>query len=246
MQTIRVYMYEFAAHMKTLIRYSLIILTLGLFSSCAEQFREIRGSQNQGNAFFGGGLTSSTATKRTDKAKGETITPHQTVINVEQTVTEPVAENTPDANPFESKIEKAETNQTSVIQGQKSNVLGKGKKGQFHFLQKPKLSNPVKILKKSLSQRASGSETNGFLMTFGILGIIGSILGILFSLLFGLLFGELIILIWVLVFLLTLISSIWLVVSPNFENAKVLKIAATVLSALGLVLGLISWLWIFI
>jgi hypothetical protein len=237
---------EFATAMKTVVRYSLIIFTLGIFSSCAEQFREIRGSQNQGNAFFGGGLTSSTATKRTDKAKGETVMPHQTVINVEQTVTEPVAAVTPELNSTKSKVEIAETNQTSVIQGQKSNVLGKGKKGQFHFLQKPKLSNPVKILKKSLSQRASGSETNGFLMTFGILGIIGSILGILFSLLFGLLFGELIILIWGLVFLLTLISSIWLVVSPNFENAKVLKIAATVLSALGLVLGLISWLWIFI
>jgi hypothetical protein len=236
----------FAMDLKATIRYSLIIFTLGIFSSCAEQFREIRGTENKGNAFFGGGLTSSAATKRTNKAKGETVTPQQTVINVEQTVTEPVAAVTPELNSTKSKVEIAETNQTSVIQGQKSNVLGKGKKGQFHFLQKPKLSNPVKILKKSLSQRASGSETNGFLMTFGILGIIGSILGILFSLLFGLLFGELIILIWGLVFLLTLISSIWLVVSPNFENAKVLKIAATVLSALGLVLGLISWLWIFI
>jgi hypothetical protein len=34
-------MYEFAAHMKTLIRYSLIIFTLGIFGSCAEPFREM-------------------------------------------------------------------------------------------------------------------------------------------------------------------------------------------------------------
>jgi hypothetical protein len=46
--------------LKTTIRYSLIIFTLGLFSSCAEQFREIRGSENRGNAFLGTGLAKST------------------------------------------------------------------------------------------------------------------------------------------------------------------------------------------
>jgi hypothetical protein len=240
-------MYEFAAHMKTLIRYSLIILTLGLFSSCAEQFREIRGSQNQGNAFFGGGLTSSTAAKRTDKAKGETVMPQQTVINVEQTVTEPIAENTPDANLLESKIEKAETNQAHTIQGQKSSISGKGKKGQFHFLKKPKLSNPVKILKKSLSQRASGSEINGFLLALGILGLIVSILGLLifgFAALWGAssLIMEILgfwssypILIDILVFLLGLISSIGLLVNPRFEDSNPLKIVMVILATLPII-----------
>jgi hypothetical protein len=234
-------MYEFAAHMKTLIRYSLIILTLGLFSSCAEQFREIRGSQNQGNAFFGGGLTSSTAAKRTDKAKGETVMPQQTVINVEQTVTEPIAENTPDANLLESKIEKAETNQAHTIQGQKSSISGKGKKGQFHFLKKPKLSNPVKILKKSLSQRASGSETNGFLIVLGVLGIISSIISALFILAAASYGGITAAAIgFVALFcLLPLISSIWLILSPNFENAMVLKIIAVIITVLSIFLLLL-------
>ena len=153
--------------LKTALRYSLIIFALGLFSSCAEQFREIRGSKNRGNAFLGGGLTSSTATatKRTDKAKCERVTPHQTVIQVEKAVPESVAENTqePDPNPIESKIEKAETNPTSVIQGQKSSVSGKDKKGQFHFLKKTKLLKPAKILKKALSRQNNGNAEHRFL-----------------------------------------------------------------------------------
>jgi hypothetical protein len=226
---------EFAIAMKTVFRYSLIIFTLGIFSSCAEQFREIRGSQNQGNAFFGGGLTSSTATKRTDKAKGETVTPHQTVINVEQTVTEPVAENTPDANPLESKIENAETKKAHTIQGQKSNVSGKGKKGQFHFLQKPKLLKPGKIHKKSLS--LLGNEIN--LYELGILGIISSIIGgpILIWALLG--EGPLVITILGLFFLLSLISSIWLFLKPTLEDAHALKNAAIVFAVLSVLMGLL-------
>ena len=241
---------EFAIAMKTVVRYSLIIFMLGIFSSCAEQFREIRGSQNQGNAFFGGGLTSSTAAKRTDKAKGETVTPQQTVINVEQTVTEPVAAVTPEPNSTKSKVEIAETNQTSVIQGQKSNVSGKGKKGQFHFLQKPKLSNPVKILKKSLSQRASGSEINGFLIVLGALGIISSIISALLilataSYAYGGITAAAIGFV-ALFCLLPLISSIWLILSPNFENAMVLKIIAVIITVLSVLFSLLVWLPIFL
>ena len=113
--------------MKTALRYSLIIFTLGLFSSCAEQFREIRGSENRGNAFFGTGIAKSTATKRTDKTKGERVMPQQTVIPVEQVATEIVAENSPNRNPIEPKIEKTETNPTSVITGQKGSVSEKNK-----------------------------------------------------------------------------------------------------------------------
>jgi hypothetical protein len=221
--------------MKTVVRYSLIIFTLGIFSSCAEQFREIRGSQNQGNAFFGGGLTSSTATKRTDKAKGETVTPHQTVINVEQTVTEPIAAVTPEPNSTKSKVEIAETNQTSVIQGQKSNVSGKGKKGQFHFLQKTKLLKPGKIHKKSLS--LLGNEIN--LYELGILGIISSIIGgpILIWALLG--EGLLVVTILGLFFLLSLISSIWLFLKPTLEDAHALKNAAIVFAVLSVLMGLL-------
>ena len=91
---------ELAKAMKTPIRFLFIILTLGLFSSCAEQFREIRGSENQGNAFLGGGLTSSTATKRTDKATGERVTPQQTVIPVEQAASDIEAQSAPAPNPI--------------------------------------------------------------------------------------------------------------------------------------------------
>ena len=221
--------------MKTQVRYLLLIITLGIFSSCAEQFREIRGSQNQGNAFFGGGLTSSTAAKRTDKAKGETVTPQQTVINVEQTVTEPVAAVTPEPNSTKSKVEIAETNQTSVIQGQKSNVSGKGKKGQFHFLQKTKLLKPGKIHKKSLS--LLGNEIN--LYELGILGIISSIIGgpiLIWALLEE---GPLVITILGLFFLISLISSIWLFLKPTLEDAHALKNTAIVFAVLSVLMGLL-------
>jgi hypothetical protein len=221
--------------MKTLIRYSLIIFTLGIFSSCAEQFREIRGSQNQGNAFFGGGLTSSTATKRTDKAKGETVTPPQTVINVEQTVTEPIAAVTPEPNSTKSKVEIAETNQTSLIQGQKSNVSGKGKKGQFHFLQKTKLLKPGKINKKSLSQK--GNQFNINLYELGKWGMICSIIGGL--ILISALSGEGLLLVTLLFFLLSLISSIWLFLKPTWEDANPLKNTAIVFAVLSVLMGLL-------
>ena len=168
---------------KSTIRYSLIIFTLGLFSSCAEQFREIRGSENRGNAFLGTGLATSTATKRTDKTNVDRVTPQQTVIPVEQAASEIAAESTHNPNPIEPKIEKTETNPSSVIQGQKSNVSGKDKKGQFHSLKKTKLSNPIKTLKKSLLQRDNGDKVNGWLMALGILWIISSILGMLIVLL---------------------------------------------------------------
>jgi hypothetical protein len=235
--------------MKTPIRYSLIILTLGLFSSCAEQFREIRGSENRGNAFLGGGLTSSTATKRTDKSKGETLPPHQTVINLEQAVTEPVAENTPNGSLNAPKIEKVANNPTSVIQGQKSSVSGKNKEIQFHSLKKTKLSNPIKTLKKSLLQRGNGKEVNGWLVALGILGLISSILGILIvliaaifessSILMGILGVDAPLLVDFFLFLLGLISSIWIIASPTLEDANGLKIAAVVIAALPLLMILI-------
>ena len=223
--------------LKTTIRYSLIIIMLGLFSSCAEQFREIRGSENRGNAFLGGGLTSSTATKRTDKAKSETVTPHQTVINVEQAVTEPIAESTPNPSPVEPKIEKVENNPTSVIQGQKSSVSGKDKKGQFHSLKKTKLLKPAKILKKVLVQQ--GNEINKNLYELGIAGILSSIIG--GPLLIGALIGEgnLIIIVLGVFFLLSLISSIWLFAKPTLEDGDVLKETAIVIAALSVLIGLV-------
>jgi hypothetical protein len=233
---------EFAL-MKTPIRYSLIILTLGLFSSCAEQFREIRGSENRGNAFLGTGIATSTATKRTDKTKGERATPLQTVIPVEQVATEIAAENSQNRNPIEPKIEKTETNPTSVSQGQKSNVSSKNKGSSTRILKKTKLSNPVKILKKALSQRDNGDKVNGWLMALGILGIISSILGMLIVLLLAsegwdsiimdlLGFSSFSLVIDFLIVLLVLISSIWLVKNPTLEDANALKIAAIVLVAL--------------
>ena len=235
--------------MKTPIRYSFIILTLVLFSSCAEQFREIRGSENRGNAFLGTGLATSTATKRTDKANGERVTPQQTVIPLEQVATEIVAENSPNRNPIEPKIEKTETNPTSVITGQKGSVSEKNKGSSTRILKKTKLSNPVKILKKALSQRDNGKEVNGWLVALGILGLISSILGILIvliaaifessSILMGILGVYAPLLVDFFLFLLGLISSIWIIASPTLEDANGLKIAAVVIAALPLLMILI-------
>ena len=244
---------EFAAAMKTPLRYSFIIIMLGLFSSCAEQFREIRGSENRGNAFLGGGLTSSTATKRTDKAKSETVTPHQTVIHVKQAVTEPVAENTPNGSLNEPKIEKVANNPTSIIQGQKSSVISKTNGSSARTLEKKKPLKLGKILKKALSQRGNGKEVNGWLVALGIVGIIISILGLLTALLGAALGnGSLImeflgfyfdpIIIDIIVFLLGLISSIWLLTSPTLQDANAFKIAAIILAALPIFLILILFL----
>ena len=92
--------------MKLPIRFSFLILAFGIFSSCAEQFREIRGSENRGNAFLGTGLKTSSATKRTDKTKGERVMPQQTVIPVEQEASESAVERTPNPSSVGPKIEK--------------------------------------------------------------------------------------------------------------------------------------------
>ena len=241
--------------MKLPIRFSFLILAFGIFSSCAEQFREIRGSENRGNAFLDTGLTKSTATKRTDKTKGERVMPQQTVIPVEQEASEIAAGNSPNRNPIEPKIEKPETNPTSVSQGQKSNVSSKNKGSSTRILKKTKLSNPVKILKKALSQRDNGDEVNGWLVALGVLGIITSILGLLTVFLLAALdYGSLImdllgfyydpLIIDFLIFLLGLISSIWLLKSPTLQDANALKIAAIVLAALPVFLLLILFLGI--
>ena len=241
--------------LKTTIRYSLIIFTLGLFSSCAEQFREIRGSENRGNAFWGTGIATSTATKRTDKTKGERATPQQTVIPVEQVATEIAAENSQNRNPIEPKIEKTETNPSSVITGQKGSVSEKNKGSSTRILKKKKLSKPAEILKKALSQRDNGDKVNGWLMALGIVGIISSILGMLIVLLLAsegwdsiimdlLGFSSFSLVIDFLIVLLVLISSIWLVKNPTLEDANAHKIAAIVLAALPVFLLLILFLGI--
>ena len=209
---------------------------MGLFSSCAEQFREIRGSENRGNAFLGTGLATSTTTKRTEKTKGERVMPQQTIIPGEQAASEIAAENDPKPNPIETKIEKVESNPTSVSQGQKSSVSIKGKKGQFHSLKKTKLLKPAKILKKALAQK--GNEINKNLYELGFAGILSSIIG--GPLLIGALIGEgnLIIIVLGVFFLLSLISSIWLYAKPTLEDDDVLKKTAIVIAALSVLIGL--------
>ncbi len=226
--------------------YLFVILTFGIFSSCAEQFREIRGSGNRGNAFLGGGVTSSTATKRTDKANGERVTPQQTVIPLEQAVTEIATESTPAPNPIEPIIEKVETNQTPVITGQKSSILSKNKGRSTRVLKKTKLSKPANSLKKATMQWSNGNDVNGYLIALGILGIIGSVIGILTAL-WGFLWSEELIFAGLgVLFLLSFISSIWLIASPNLEDAKVLKTIAIVLAAVPVLLIFIWFLAIFI
>jgi hypothetical protein len=149
--------------MKTPIRFLFIILTLGLFSSCAEQFREIRGSENQGNAFLGGGLTSSTATKRTDKATGERVTPQQTVIPVEQAASDIEAQSAPAPNPIEPIVEKLETNQSRFITGQKGSVSSKHNSSSSPTLKKRKSLKPAKFLKQAISRKDNRNSAQSFL-----------------------------------------------------------------------------------
>ena len=149
--------------MKTPIRFLFFILTLGIFSSCAEQFREIRGSENQGNAFSGGGLTSSTATKQTDKAKGKKVSPQQTVIPVEQATTVIAAQSTPAPKPIEPEIEKVETNQSRVITGQKSSNSSKHNSSSSPTLKKRKPLKPAKFLKQAISRKGNRNSAQSFL-----------------------------------------------------------------------------------
>ena len=234
---------EFAT-MKTPIRYTFIILILGLFSSCAEQFQEIRGSENRGNAFLSTGLTS--ATKRTQKAKCESISPQQSVIPLELAASEIAVESTPNPNPIEPKIEKVETNQTCVITGQKGSVVSKTNGSSANTLKKKKLSKPARILKKAVLQWGNGNDVNGYLIALGILGIIGSVIGILTAL-WGFLWSEELIFAGLgVLFLLSFISSIWLIASPNLEDANILKTIAIILAAVPVFLIFIWFLAIFI
>ena len=149
--------------MKLPIRFSFLILAFGIFSSCAEQFREIRGSENRGNAFLGTGLAKSTATKRTDKTKGERVMPQQTVIPVEQAASEIAAESTHNPNPIEPKIEKVETNPSHVITGQKSSISSKTNSSSSPTLKKRKSSKPAKFLKQAISRKGNRNSAQSFL-----------------------------------------------------------------------------------
>ncbi len=149
--------------MKSPIRYLFIILTLGLFSSCAEQFREIRGSENRGNAFLAGELSSSTVTKRSVKSTSESASPKQTVKHVEQVASEIAAESTSNPNPIEPKIEKTETNPTSVSQGQKSSNSSKTNSSSSPTLKKRKSSKPAKFLKQAISRKGNRNSAQSFL-----------------------------------------------------------------------------------
>ena len=149
--------------MKTPVSYLFVILTLGLFSSCAEQFREIRGSGNRGNAFLGGGVTSSTATKRTDKANVERVTPQQTVIPLEQVATEIAAESNPKPDSIEPKIEKVETNPSHLITGQKGSVSSKHNSSSSPTLKKRKSLKPAKFLKQAISRKDNKNSAQSFL-----------------------------------------------------------------------------------
>ena len=232
------------AAMKTPVSYLFVILTLGLFSSCAEQFREIRGSENRGNAFLGTGLATSTATKRTDKTNVERVTPQQTVIPLEQVATEIAAESNPKPDSIEPKIEKVETNPSHLITGQKGSVSEKNNRSSTPILKKKKLSKPEEILKKATTQWGNGYDVNGYLIALGILGIIGSVIGILYALLVFLWTEELIFAGLAVLFLFSFISSIWLIASPTLEDANALKIAAIILAALPVFILLILFLGI--
>ena len=172
--------------------------------------------------------------------------PQQTVIPVEQVATEIATESTPAQNPIEPITEKVETNQTPVITGQKSSILSKNKGRSTRVLKKTKLSKPANSLKKATLQWSDGNDVNGYLIALGILGIIGSVIGILTAL-WGFLWSEELIFAGLgVLFLLSFISSIWLIASPNLEDAKVLKTIAIVLAAVPVLLIFIWFLAIFI
>lgn len=233
------------------IRYAFIILSLGIFSSCAEQFREIRGSENRGSAFIGGELTSSRATKRKVEPKGDKASPQQTIIPVEQTISVIEAQSTPSPNPIQPEIETVESNSTSVIKGQKGKVSEENKGSSTRILKKKKLSKPVKILIKTRLQWKNGYNVNGYLIALGIAGIISSIIGswMLVFLLITEAMGALGILLLFILFLFAFMSSIWLIISPKLEYGNPLKKAAVAITAtsvllfllfiLGLILGII-------
>ena len=146
-------------------------------------------------------------------------------------------ERTPNPSSVGPKIEKVESNPTSEIQGQKSNVSVKVKKDKIHSLKKMQFLKPAKFLKKALAQK--GNEINKNLYELGFAGILSSIIG--GPLLIGALIGEgnLIIIVLGVFFLLSLISSIWLYAKPTLEDDDVLKKTAIVIAALSVLIGLI-------
>jgi len=229
--------------LKTTIRYSLIIFTLGLFSSCAEQFREIRGSENRGNAFLGAGLKTSAATERIDKAKCESVSPKQTVIHGEQTAISSFTTITPETipNPTESQTANANTNQYQIINGQKYIVVDKSNEAQSHSVKKKKLLKSSKIFKTAHKLWGNRHGNNGYLIALGIAGIISSIIGswMLLFLLITEAMGALGILLLFILFLFAFMSSIWLIKSPKLEYGNSLKTAAVAITATSVLLFLL-------
>lgn len=239
--------------MKIPIQYLFITLAIGLFSSCAKQFREIRGSENRGNAFLGTGLKTSTATERTDKAKCESISPQQTVIHGEQTAISSFTTITPETfpNPTEPQTANANTNQYQIINGQKYIVVDKSSEARSHSVKKKKLLKSSKIFKTAHKLWGNRHGNNGYLIALGIAGIISSIIGswMLLFLLISEAMGAVGILLLFIILLFAFVSSIWLMKSPKMEYGNPLKTAAVAVTAtsvllfllfiLGLILGII-------
>ena len=244
----RVQFLNIADYMKVSIRFVITMMLVGLFSSCAEQFREIRGSEHRGNPFGGGQSQSKKSPTKSELLQSTTSvydeTPKYAPIQMRcDTIS---ICNTTAISKVTSKTNRIQ-NQSDL--GEKSaptkaiNFLPSLKKGWNKYF-----INPNKKQDKAGSNKSKG---NIYMTLLGIFGLIGSIFLFLFSSIYALLeeaslilavFGlEGPFLLDLIVIIMGFASSIWIISNPpeDMSNLNALQILAIIFSALNSLLPLI-------
>jgi hypothetical protein len=221
---------------------------VGLFSSCAEQFREIRGSEHRGNPFGGGQSQSKKSPTKSELLQSTTSvydeTPKYAPIQMRcDTIsicnTTAISKVTSKTNRIQNQSDLGEKSApTKVI-----SILPSLKKGWNKYV-----INPNKKQDKAGSNKSKG---NIYMTLLGIFGLIGSVILFLFSSLYALLeetslilavFGlEGPFLLDLIVIIMGFASSIWIISNPpeDMSNLNALQILTILFSALNSLLPLI-------
>ena len=244
----RVQFLNIADYMKVSIRFVITMMLVGLFSSCAEQFREIRGSEHRGNPFGGGQSQSKKSPTKSELLQSTTSvydeTPKYAPIQMRcDTIsicnTTAISKVTSKTNRIQNQSDLGEKSApTKVI-----SILPSLKKGWNKYV-----INPNKKQDKAGSNKSKG---NIYMTLLGIFGLIGSIFLFLFSSIYALLeeaslilavFGlEGPFLLDLIVIIMGFASSIWIISNPpeDMSNLNALQILAIIFSALNSLLPLI-------
>ena len=244
----RIQFLNIADSMKVSIRLFITIMLVGLCSSCAEQFREIRGSEHRGNPFGGGQSPSKKSPTKYEILQSSTAVYDETpkyapiqmrcdTLNICNTIA--ISKVTSKTNRIQNQSDLGEKSApTKAI-----SILPSLKKGWNKYV-----INPNKKQDKSASNKSKG---NIYMTLLGVFGLIGSVILFLFSSFYALLeetslilavFGlEGPFLLDLIVIIMGFASSIWIISNPpeDMSNLSALQILTILFSALNSLLPVI-------